>query len=383
MYDLIIVGGGPAGSSAGRRAGQLNLDTLLIEKQNFPRYKPCGGAFSEQAMSYLDFKVPDYIHERNIYGARVHYKEAVIEQHKKYRIATLTTRSILDNYLLNKAKETGIEVRYGEKVVDIFEKSNHIEIITSIRTYKSKFVIIAEGSKGKLKHLVRTKDSKDSLAVAVVTEIPADNSKIDSYIYEAIDIHFGHSYLGYGWIFPHEKYFSVGIGGLSKYLPKPQEEMKKFLTMNGFTSDYELKTHIVPVGGITRKIFSRRIVLCGDAAGFVDSFYGEGIAYAIRSGQIASNTISNVLKSNLDLKRIRDYEYKCQKEFGNNLRYSLMFAKLMHKFPKIFFKIFTNDETVISNYLEIPADKKTYKQYLRWLIPRVPKLLLKSENTNN
>ncbi|KAF5423075.1 MAG: Dehydrogenase (flavoprotein), partial [Candidatus Methanocomedens sp.] len=67
MYDLIIIGGGPCGSAAGRIAGKKGLKTLLIEKEIFPRYKPCGGGLSEHAMSYLDFEVPRSMIERDIF----------------------------------------------------------------------------------------------------------------------------------------------------------------------------------------------------------------------------------------------------------------------------------------------------------------------------
>lgn len=128
MYDLIIIGGGPSGSATGRIAGQMGLETLLLEKEVFPRYKPCGGAFSEQAMSYLDFKVPEHIRERDIYGVRLHFGSRVIEKHKPYRISTLVTRSVLDSYLIEKAKETGIEIIMGEKVVNIEENQNHVYV---------------------------------------------------------------------------------------------------------------------------------------------------------------------------------------------------------------------------------------------------------------
>ena len=83
-YDLIIVGAGPAGSSAARMAGQLGLDALLIEKAAFPRYKPCGGGLSERGLSYLDFSVPDNIYERSITGAHIHFKDQAIERHKEH-----------------------------------------------------------------------------------------------------------------------------------------------------------------------------------------------------------------------------------------------------------------------------------------------------------
>ena len=58
MYDLIIKGGGLSGASAGRRAGKLGLNTLLLEKEEFPRYKPCGRGPSEHAISYLYLEPP-------------------------------------------------------------------------------------------------------------------------------------------------------------------------------------------------------------------------------------------------------------------------------------------------------------------------------------
>lgn len=60
MYDVIVIGGGPAGSSVARKASSLGLKTLLVEKKNFPRYKPCGGAVSDVALSYLALQKVTY-----------------------------------------------------------------------------------------------------------------------------------------------------------------------------------------------------------------------------------------------------------------------------------------------------------------------------------
>jgi geranylgeranyl reductase family protein len=376
MYDVIIVGGGPAGSSAGRLAGRKCLKTLLIEKESFPRYKPCGGALSEQALSYLGFEIPAHIIEKNIFGARVHFQKQVIEEHKKYRIAALVTRSVFDNYLLDKSKESGIEVKMNEKVIDCIEKPDHVHVVTSKDEYKSKFAVIAEGSHGRLKYQIREKDRKDEFAISFVAEIPADNKEIDKYIFNAIDIYFGVTNMGYGWIFPHNGYYSASIGGLAKDLKNPRELMDDFLKSNGFTGKYTVKSHIIPFGGIKRKTIGSRTILTGDAAGYVDSFYGEGISYAIRSGQIAIEVIHKAITDNADSKALAEYEKICKEEFGSNLKYSLILSKLMHSFPQIFFKVFTRHNEVLGKYLEVPAFKRTYKSYIKWLVPRIPKYLL-------
>jgi len=377
MYDLIIIGGGPSGSAAGRVAGKLGLETLLLEKEIFPRYKPCGGAFSEQAISYLDFEVPQSIIEGDVFGARVHFRDQVIEKHKEYRISTIVTRSVLDNFLLQKARETGIEVKTGVRVIDYREKEGFVEVFSQTASYRARFLIVAEGAHGRLKFRVRRRDKKDEFGVCLVTEIEEDNQVIDRYIRGAIDIHFGVANLGYGWIFPHENYFSVGIGGTAKDLTDPKETMIDFLHANGFKEKYKWKAHLIPAGGIKRKLVGSRVLLVGDAAGFVDSFYGEGIAYAIRSGQIAAELISEILLQSEKLSRLQDYQAATESEFGRNLRYSLTLSRLMHRFPGILFKIFTGNEEVIDKYLEVAASRRTYKSYLKWLIPRVPKFLLR------
>jgi len=70
------------------------------------------------------------------------------------------------------------------------------------------------------------------------------------------------------------------------------------------------------------------------------------------------------------------YEQKCKKEFGENLKYSLLLSRLMHKFQNIFFKIFTSQSIILNRYLEVPAVRSSYKNYIKWLVPRVPKYLL-------
>ncbi len=377
MYDLIIIGGGPSGSAAGRIAGKKGLKTLLIEKEIFPRYKPCGGGLSEHAMSYLDFEIPESMIERDIFGARVQFKGQVVEQHKDSRIAVLITRSVLDNYLLEKAGDTGIEIKMGEKVLDYRENSDYVEVFTDNDTYKAKFIIIAEGAQGKLKYQIRRKDRKDEYAIGVVAEIEADDESIDKYIHNAIDLHFGRFKQGYGWIFPHENYYSVGIGGLAKHLPHPKKAMLDFLNENNFHDDYKLHGHIIPAGGVKRRITSPRVVLSGDSAGFVDSFLGEGIAYAIRSGQIAVEVISKIILNNDDMETIKNYEMICKSEFIDNLNYSLILTKLINSYPSLFLKIFASNKA-IEKYLEVPAMEISYKSYIKWLIPRIPMFLLRS-----
>jgi len=128
---------------------------------------------------------------------------------------------------------------------------------------------------------------------------------------------------------------------------------------------------------VKRRITSSRVILSGDSAGFVDSFIGEGIAYAIRSGQIAVEVISKIILNGDDLESLEKYQIICSSEFISNLKYSSIFAKLINSCPSIFLKILVSNEA-IKKYLEVATMEISYKNYIKWLILRMPMFLLRS-----
>jgi geranylgeranyl reductase family protein len=368
MYDLIIVGAGPSGASAGRIAGKKGLSTLLLEKENFPRYKPCGGALSSYALSCLEFELPDSIIERSISKVRAHFKNDFQEGRKERSLAVLISRAIFDNFLLEKARETGIEVHTGEKVLDCIERENCVEVRSISNTYLGKFVLISEGSNGSLKYKVRSRDKRTEYDLSLVSEIPEKDQIIKSRFPDTIDIHFGITQGGYGWIFPHAGYYSVGISGIAQYLEHPKIVMRRFLLENGFFGDFPIHSHIIPIGGNKRTIVNSRLLLSGDAAGFVDAFTGEGMAHAIRSGQIAAEVVSDIVNHDLKPSTLKEYESKCKQEFGNFLANSLTMAKAMYSFPETSFKIALNNREILDRYLDDVVINRNHKNYVKWLL---------------
>lgn len=141
-----------------------------------------------------------------------------------------------------------------------------------------------------------------------------------------------------------------------------------FLRDNGFSGEYKLHGHKIPWGGLKRKITGSRVLLSEDTAGFVDAFSGEGLAYAISSGQFAAEVIAGVCLCGGNLKDLSKYEALCQAEFGTRLKYSLMFSRIMHLFPERTFKTFTSSEKMINKYLEVMDFRINYKDYLRWCL---------------
>ncbi len=385
MYDLIVAGGGPSGASAARRAAKNGLKTLLLEKELLPRYKPCGGAVSEHARSFLDFPVPLEISEEDIYGVKVSYNGRTIVGRKGYRLAVTVTRSRFDYYLVRKAEEAGAAVIDGTAVTDYREDSDGVSVRAGGSEYRTRYLITAEGAHGSLKRRVRRPDEKTEYAIAVELGVAKDKGSISEESRDLIEIDFSAARNGYGWVFPHDGYYSIGVGGVAEYLSKPKLDMDRFLCNKGFSSSssgpsktvHKQAGHMIPLGGIERRVASGRVLLSGDAAGFVDAFTGEGIAYAIRSGQIAADVVSgNVINgrgfSELDV----DYRLACKSEFSDNLRYALILNRLMYRFPKTFFSIMIEHASLVERLMDIPAARSTYKEFLFWLLPRIPKFYL-------
>ena len=368
MYDVIIIGGGPSGASAGIRAGKLGLKALLLEKDKFPRYKPCGGGLSEHAISYLDFELPQDLIEWEVTGAKVLFRDQSIKAHKDRRLSVLVSRDKFDDFLLEKAKETGIEVNTGEKALCCREMPDCIEVDTRQETYQAKFAIIAEGAHGLVKTCVRPADNREEYGICLVTEIPAEERELEERLGNTVELHFGVAGGGYGWIFPHKTYYSVGVGGVARDFLHPKKIMLEFLEKNDFSGEYKLHGHKIPLGGIKRKIVGSRVLLSGDAAGFIDAFSGEGLAYAIVSGQFAAEVIAGICLQGGNLKDLSKYESLCRAEFGTHLKYSLMFSRIMHRFPDRTFKIFILSDKMLDKYLEVVDFKINYKDYLRWCL---------------
>ena len=375
MHDVIVVGAGPSGSSAARRCAQLGLDTLLIDKQIFPRDKTCGGALSAEGISHLDFDLPDHLIERDVYGARIHYGPSCIEVKRPHRVAVTVSRADFDTYLLQQAKAAGATVRQGVRVAGIERNSHGMLVTAGDERFSGRLVIGSDGFNSVVARHVRRKHARHEYAVCMEARLPADDADVDAYIRQAVDIHFGGVPGGYGWVFPHRGHFSVGIGGLAHQLKNPREALHEFLRSAGFSTDVEARGWPVPAGGVRRRLVTDRVLLTGDAAGFVDTFLGEGLAYAIRSGQLAGEVAAEALTAgDCSARGLQRYVRRARRGFGDDLWYSLLFARLVHRFPA-FLKLLASNGRVLDKFLGIPCQQLTYRGFLTWLLARSPLLL--------
>lgn len=377
MYDVAVIGGGPAGSSAARRLASAGAKAIVFERAKMPRRKVCGGALSEHAIKHLDFSIPDFLIDWECYGARVHYGSRTLTARLPERIAILTTRSDFDHFLASKAEEVGAAFQNVRVVKLSDERSNCCLWLDNGSEVHAKRVIIAGGANCRFISMVRPRDNADEEGICLEAEVPITSPDKFADLEGLIDIYFGGAAYGYGWVFHHGTYYSVGVGGVRSKFSNPMGTMKQFCDQLGVTGwESTVKGHPIPRGGINRRISKGNLYLAGDSAGFVDPFYGEGLAYAIRSGQLAAEAALVSLDGKVEDSHL-EYSLSVEEEFNDNLSYSLKFSKLMYSMPRLFLTAMTADQSVLEKYLYVPLDKISYKSYLFWLLPRMPLVLFR------
>jgi geranylgeranyl reductase family protein len=373
MYDVIIVGAGPAGSTCARSCAKQGLKTLLLDQAKFPRPKPCGGAVSEQALSYLDFPLPPEIIEGECFSAHIHSRSHHAAVRRAHRLAVLVSRDRFDYYLAEKAVDRGVEFRQGERVIAVVTAADGVEARTDTEQYLAQYLVGADGVNSVAARGVRPVFSSDEIAAALVTTVPARQEDIDRRLGGSLDLTFGIAPLGYGWVFPHQGHYSVGVTGLASSFSRPQACLADFLRNQGLSAG-PARGHAIPLGGMKRPITANRVLLAGDAAGFADPFHREGIVHAIHSGKLAAQAIAEGIGGRKDA--TARYAHDCERRIRNNLRIALRMARLLERYPDIFASLFFAHQNVLERYLDIPSGLSDYIRFQRWIVPRLPVYLL-------
>ncbi len=378
MYDVIVIGAGPAGATSARLCAEAGLTTLLLDKDRFPRQKPCAGAVSEQALSLLGLSLPEEVIEKECFGVQISFHGRSITVRKKKRIAAIVSRDRFDRFLADQAVASGARFLAGEKAVAVTESPAMVSLKTDKACYETRFLIGADGIHSTVARSVRPPFQKEELALAALCNAGADDAFIDERLKDIIAVDFGLAPLGYGWLFPHRGYFSVGIAGVASEFSGPREALSRYSRSLQINLD-AVRGHFIPLGGIKRKIAAGRILLAGDAAGFADPFHGEGIAHAVLAGRLAAGAVIDGIKHGTDAAEIASrYSRECENLIRKQLRVPLAFARLLNRFPNLFIRIFFDNRSVLSRYLDIAAGRTDYRRFLRWLAVRIPFCLASS-----
>ncbi len=307
---IIIVGAGPAGTTAAITLSNAGHDVLLLEKNARPGNKTCGGGLGPRSLRILneikllapEIPQPVFLDIESV-GFRTRksiYHNIRFSDYKSGLKGITCHRSDFDNYLLDVAIKTGTEYQGNTQVVDIKESDDKVVAITKTDRYEGDLLLGADGAHSIFrKHLKWGKNQKTTFAIREIIKLPKEIQFAPN-----VDFHYSDAFWpGYFWAFPLPgNMLDLGLGIPAKrsdLFPKIKELYKNHI--NSDSNLLELKTKSepvlplrgewIPVGGKKRKISSKRTLLLGDAAFLVDPLMYEGIANAMFSGQNAGRFI--------------------------------------------------------------------------------------------
>jgi len=335
--DVIVVGAGPAGSTAAREIASHGADVLLLDRAKFPRDKPCGGGVTIRTAGLLPFSL-DPVIEATVDTAHLRLRDGneVTRRHSR-PMTYMTQRSRLDHFLVERAQEAGVEFRDGQPVKQVIRlPDGNYEVRHRDGTvHRARVVIGADGANGVVR-LNLGYESPIESAVALEGNIEFRGGIPERY---RSGIALNLSYLpgGYGWIFPKSDHINIGVGGWKDQVGSTlRQDLDRFCALYGFdpTDVTQLRGHHLPLARPGALVAAGGSAVIGDAAGFVDPLSGEGIHGAVASGIGVAASVEDYLAGRV--KSLSGYHHLVTRELMPNIEASRALMEVFHAAPAPF-----------------------------------------------
>lgn len=344
VYDVIIAGSGPAGSMAAFVCAKAGLEVLVIEKLPFPRNKPCGGALSvrsQRVLQSVGITLPLEITDQVISGIEFmgpDLKPFVARTAQPF--AKTVKRYLFDDYLVRQATAAGARFIDNCPLVRLEIFADRVVCHTNQGEFSGRFLIGADGAASKVARItgLRNPEKSEEIGIGLEVDVPVSDQVWNTHLDPSVLVVWMLNIpFGYFWAFPRKMSLSLGLGGMAAGFRNMRNLLKGFSRM--FTRRkglppfnlHNIRGHMLPLYKQQKPITSNRVLLTGDAAGFVDTFTGQGICYALESGLLAAQAIINVRRHIPDPKKVLDqYSQLVQQRFGEELRCSYSVARFIH-----------------------------------------------------
>ena len=329
-FDVIIIGGGPAGIAAAQVLNEHNIKYLLIDKCEFPREKLCGGGLTNKSVKILnDLNIKlDSINTKPVNDILLVAKN-------------IKRKMILDNPIIMVDRKE-FDNSNVNKIVKNFSIENIISIDNNTLTtdkdnYSFKYIIFADGINGYSRKLI--KGRKFGFCLELDVEEKYDNTVLD---FNAIPT-------GYGWIFPKVKSTTIGLGDFSDKKCDYLKLLNDFCSNYGFIVDKtKIKGYHIPIFSesvYNESVIDNKYILVGDAASLVNPVSGEGIYYALVSGKNAALSIIECINNKDNLKEV--YFKKNEGIIHSLKKMSIANKHLYSKKKNLLIKIGLNNKKIV------------------------------------
>ncbi len=376
--DVLIVGAGPAGSSAGYFLGKAGLKALIVEQSKFPRDKVCGDGLTPRSSAMMRrlglyeklegrYRSIGTVRMLSPYGVTADMDMPPACFGGK---GFVVPRMELDHMLVRNALEAGAELVENEQIVAVRREPDAIVCeAASGNSFRAQMVIAADGANSLIRRKLKLHERADRHGAwairAYYSGVKADSPNAFEICWDR------HLLPAYGWLFPLEGgKANVGLGIRADDLHKSGKTLPQLFdlfvnenpNMRNELRDAKMegkpRGHYLPFGSYIGELAADRVLFAGDAAGFIHPLTGEGIEYALESGEAASQVILGIWKAGnreFSAVSLKPYAAECDRRFGHTLRVGTRMQQLF-RYPRLVersMRLAIRDEGIRNEFADI------------------------------
>ncbi|WP_037884566.1 geranylgeranyl reductase family protein, partial [Streptomyces sp. SA3_actF] len=374
VWDVVVVGAGPAGASAAYAAAVTGRRVLLLEKAELPRYKTCGGGIIGPSRDSLppgfDLPLQDRVHAVT-FSLDGKYQRTRKARHMLFG---LVNRPEFDLGLVEAAREAGAELRTGAVVQRVEQHGPAVPdrrtvalVLQGGETLLARAVVGADGSAGRIGAHVGVK--LDQVDLGLELEIPVPETVAADWK-GRVHIDWGPLPGSYGWVFPKGDTLTVGVISARGEGAATKRYLEDFVGRLGLAG-FEPK---VSSGHLTRcrtedsPLSRGRVLVAGDAAGLLEPWTREGISFALRSGRLAGEWAVRVSEAHdaVDARRqALNYAFAIKAGLGVEMAVGRRLLGIFERRPGLFHTALTTVRPAWSAFARITRGSLTLAELVR------------------
>jgi len=381
-YDVLVVGGGPAGSAAAHVLSESGMNVGVIDKAIFPRNKLCGGLLTQRSQAVFKSVFGEAwgpAIETVADGIVFYYRDRLLNQLDSYKRVFFTSRPNYDTYLLELAEKKGARLFQGMDVSSMDLQSRTV-FLADGRSIKADFIIGADGVNSRISRQIETSpDRSRTLALGLECELPRDMLRRPV---ESPEIYLGIARWGYGWVFPKKNTITIGLAGLLNTNKSLRAQFEQFLKqICGFQPEIPYGGHHIPFGHYLDNPGRGATLLVGDAAGLVEPVTGEGISFAMLSGKYAGEAVIRAAAQGNPDTAMQFYLEGYRKITSLLKQAKWMRYLLFPEVPqRLLIRALPQSQSIMKRYMDLIAGEIDYADYLSLIfkkLARNPFVLMK------